>query len=227
MPFPNVHIKEGNIIEALLVPNPDLDDLAQEMLQAIFQTLSLLIERVVSDYLPGGEWDMAMGDAKIKTKTKSVQKTNTISERDFGKLDRYIREKPNARLLALEAHILFTTNKTAKWLDSKSVDEKEKLFAMAQKASPQHQRAFRERQKAIQEQRQEALRLKQVEMERKQQRALQRKEKCTSELIEYGLWHSIEEVDALLMPMTRTQRVTALKVQLRFRKSVLQQVHPD
>jgi len=26
---------------------------------------------------------MAMGDAEIKTKTKSVQKTNTISERDF------------------------------------------------------------------------------------------------------------------------------------------------
>lgn len=66
-----------------------------------------------------------------------------------------------------------------------------------------------------------------MEIERKQQRALQRKEKYTSELIEYGLWQSVEEVDASLISMTRTQRVTALKVQLRFRKNVLQQVHPD
>ena len=227
VPFPNVHIKEGDILEALLVPNPDLDDLAQEILQAIFRTLSLLIERVVGDYLPGGEWDRATGDAEMKTNTRSVQKTKTISERDFAKLDRYIREKPNARLLALEAHILFTSNKTAMWLDSKSAEEKEKLFAMVRKASPQHQKAFRERQKAIQEQRHEALRLKQVEIERKQQRALQRKEKYTSELMEYGLWQSIEEVDASLMPMSRSKRVTALKVQLRFRKNVLQQVHSD
>ena len=35
-----------------------------------------------------------------------------ISERDFAKLDRLIREKPNASTLALEAHILFT-NKTS------------------------------------------------------------------------------------------------------------------
>ena len=82
-----------------------------------------------------GTWH---GDVQIITKTKSVQKTDTISERDFGKSDRYIREKPNASMLALKAHIFFTTNKTAKWLDSKS--GKAKLFAMAQKASPQHQR---------------------------------------------------------------------------------------
>lgn len=106
VPFPHAHIKEGNILEALLVPTPDLDDLAREMLQAIFQTLSLLIERVVGDYLPGDEWDRATGNAEIKTNTRSGQKTNTISEKDFGKLGRYIREKPNVRLLALEAHIL-------------------------------------------------------------------------------------------------------------------------
>lgn len=49
---------------------------------------------------------MATDNAEIKTNTRSVQKTNTISEKDFGKLGRYIREKPNVRLLELEAHIL-------------------------------------------------------------------------------------------------------------------------
>ena len=91
---------------------------------------------------------------------------------------------------------MFTTNKTATWLDGKSVEEKEQLFAMARKVSPQHQRAFKERQKTIQQERQEILRMKQLEMERQQKRALQKREKYTNEVIDYGLWQSEQEVHA-------------------------------
>ena len=62
----------------------------------------------------------------------------------YGQGDRCIREKPNARLLALEAHILFTNNKIASWPNGKSADEKELLFAMACRVAPQHQKAFRQ-----------------------------------------------------------------------------------
>ena len=64
----------------------------------------------------------------MRMETKSVSTTNTVGERDFGKLDRYIREKPNAKLLALEAHIMFTNNKTASWLDGKSEKEKKVIL---------------------------------------------------------------------------------------------------
>ena len=46
----------------------------------------------------------------------SVKKTNTISERDFAKLDRLLREKPHATTMSLEAHILFSNNETIKRL---------------------------------------------------------------------------------------------------------------
>ena len=48
------------------------------------------------------------------------------SERDFGrKLDRFLREKPNASTLSLEAMIMFTNNKTASWLNTKTLKERE------------------------------------------------------------------------------------------------------
>ena len=216
----------SDVVKVLLEPNPSIDGLVQQLLQAVFQTLSLLVQRVVGKYLAGGEWNEA-GD-EVREVTKSVSKTNTISERDFGKLDRYIREKPNAGLLALEAHILFTTNKTASWLDEKSDKEKEIMFMKARKLAPQHQKAFRERQKAIEQDRQEALAKKQLALEQRQLRILKEKEKYTREMTEYGLWQTTEEIKAQILRMsTKKRQITALKAQLRFRKHVLQQQHAD
>ena len=44
----------------------------------------------------------------IKQETKSVPKTNVISERDFAHFDRLLRETPNATTLSLEAMVLFS-----------------------------------------------------------------------------------------------------------------------
>ena len=46
-------------------------------------------------------------------------------------------------------------------------------------------------------------------------------------MIDYGLWQSEQEVHAGLLNLTKSQQVTALKIQLCFRKNVLQQSHPD
>ena len=70
------------------------------------------------DHLPGGVLDEAFTNLVMQ----SVPKTNVVSERDFAKLDRFLREKSNASTLSLEALILFTNNKTAKWLDSKQAE---------------------------------------------------------------------------------------------------------
>ena len=52
------------------------------------------------------------------------QQQNTVSERDFAKLDRLLREKPHASTQALKAHILFTNNKTTAWFASKMQEQK-------------------------------------------------------------------------------------------------------
>lgn len=40
--------------------------------------------------------------ATLSEETSSVPKTNTISERDFAQLDRFLRKKPNASVLSCE-----------------------------------------------------------------------------------------------------------------------------
>ena len=46
-------------------------------------------------------------------------------------------------------------------------------------------------------------------------------------MIQYGLWQSVEDIDShLRLAKCETQKREALKIQLRFRKTVLQQVYP-
>ena len=55
-------------------------------------------------------------------------KTNAVSERNFAKLDRLLCEKTNASTISLEDVVLFTNNKTAAWLNSKTKTEIKELL---------------------------------------------------------------------------------------------------
>ena len=48
-------------------------------------------------------------------------------------LDRQVRLKPNATLIALEAVIMYANNQTQKWVKEQTVGDHEKLFALARK----------------------------------------------------------------------------------------------
>ena len=87
------------------------DPQVEQMLLAIIKTTELLLETVVSDHLPTRKAVDRNEFARLETLT--VRKT---SEHDFATL----WEKPYARTLALEAHILFSNNKTTAWLAMKT-----------------------------------------------------------------------------------------------------------
>ena len=69
-------------------------------------------------------------------------------------------EKPNATTMSLEAMILFSNNKTMKWLTSKSPKEVQHLLQAARKVAPEFRRLFMEK-KSILEARIQALHEKQ------------------------------------------------------------------
>ena len=94
-----------------------------------------------------------------------VSKTNVVSERDFGKLDRLLHEKPNATTLSLEAMILFSNNKTMNWLTSKSPEEVQHLLQAARKVAPEFRRLFKQRKQIILDARIRALHEKQHALE--------------------------------------------------------------
>lgn len=132
------------ISDALL--KPTLEDF--QILEAIFSGFSALLKRMVTDHLSGGEFDVELTEER-KKETASVQKTNTISERDFAQLDRLLREKPNATTMSLEAMVMFSNNKTAKWLQTKTAKEREQLFKQVCENGPKFRKVFKERRLAL------------------------------------------------------------------------------
>ena len=99
---------------------------------------------------------------------------------------------------------------------------------MARSLAPAHKRKFKERLVSIQEQRRQAQEMHESELQRKEQRLLLEKERLTSEIVMAGLWQTSEQVEAGLSQLkSKTAKSEALKAQLKFRKTVLQQKHSE
>ena len=211
---------------ALLRPTLQ-DSLVQEILEAIFSGFSVLLKRMVSDHLSGGEFDVEVTQER-KSETASVQKTNTVSKRDFAQLDRLLREKPNCTTMSLEAMIMFSNNKTSKWIGEKSPEEKEQLFKQAHGKGPVFREAFKERRKLLMEERAKVMREKQAATAKKKIKERKEKERLTQEIASMGLWQTNDHVESGLSKLrSKTAKLKALKIQLDFRKKVLQQTHPN
>lgn len=98
--------------------------------------------------LPGGEFH-SVSDPQMVSETRSVPKTNVTPECDFAVLDRLLSQKPNASYIALESLLVFSHNETSVWLESKTSQEKERLFKAARTLTSVHRANFRKRREEI------------------------------------------------------------------------------
>ena len=216
---------KDHIFESLVAPSV-YDATAQEILEVLFNAFSTLISRLVTDHLPDGKYHNP--STKLIAETKSVPTTNVISERDFAKFDRFLREKPNATTLSLEAMIMFTNNKTASWLNTKTSKEKEELMRKARSLTPEFKKLYNSRRQKLLAERAKLLQAKRLQLERLQAKKLKEKEDLVQMILRYGLWQSKHQIqEELLKLKTKKEKVTALKLQLDFRKKVLEQKHAD
>ena len=215
---------DDQITCALATPS-EFDSTVQEILQVLFCAFSTLLRRLLKDHLPGGDLDMPSDQLLVET--RSVPNSNVISERDFAKLDRLLREKPNATTLSLEGIILFSNNKTATWLHNKSPEEKEELFRKARKLAPEFKQMYTSRRQQLLEDRAQVLKEKQLALQKLQEKRIKEKEKITEDIMAYGLWQTeIQITEGLKKLKTNADRLRALKCQLDFRKKVLEQKGP-
>ena len=130
--------------------------MVQEILQILFKSFSLTIKRLLIDHLPGGEFH-GVTDPSIVLETESVPNTNVPPERNFAVLDRLLSEKPNATYIALESLLRFSHNKTATWLHSKSIEQRERLLQAARTMTAVHRKNFHMRREEIEARRIEAM----------------------------------------------------------------------
>ena len=154
--------KEDAIFNALISPS-EYDATSQEILQTLFASLSLLVSRFVEDHLPEGKYHNP--STQLQTETRSVPKTNIVSEREFAQLDRLLYQKPNATTLCLEGMILFANNKTSRWLYSKSPEERHDLLKKARDIAPEFKQLYKVRRLTMLEERSKMLQAKQLELE--------------------------------------------------------------
>ena len=91
-------------------------------------------------------------------------------------LDRLIREKPHSTILALEAHILFSNNKTSSWFASQTPKAQDELMETARRMSQKYKK-FQERLAMIQQKRSELLKMREQAKHASEQRILLQKKK--------------------------------------------------
>lgn len=221
------HTDPNDEVARFLFQSTENDAMVQELLQLIFKSFSLTLQRLLVDHLPGGEFH-GVTDPTILSETKSVPKTNVSPERDFAILDRLMSQKPNATYIALESLLLYSHNKTSAWLQSKTPDERKRLFHAARTMTSLHRKNFAKRREEIVTRRMEAIARRERELLKKRTNELKKKEELTLRIQRIGLWTSRKDMQDCLDGMsTKKAKIDALKVQINFRRKVLGQTHAD
>ena len=106
-----------------------------------------MLERQCQDQLPGGKY--ADPSPQLKMQASSVPTSNIISERDFAIFDNLLREKPNARVLSLEAMIMWAQNKPSDWLDGSDEQSRAQKHKNARKMADVIRQKMKQRRKEI------------------------------------------------------------------------------
>ena len=107
----------------------EFDILTQQAAELICSAILLVLENQCQDQLPGGRYFNASNE--IQEQASAVPATNVISERDFVVFDVLLKTRPAATTVALEALIMWMHNKSSKWLDSLTEEERAKYFQEA------------------------------------------------------------------------------------------------
>ena len=88
----------------------EVDEHALPMAEAVLLALKELLQRMVKDHLPGGQfWEVG---AEKQSQAKSTVPHNKLPKFIFGQLDFLTRYCPNASNLVNEAFILYSMNNT-------------------------------------------------------------------------------------------------------------------
>ena len=89
--FPDIEITKDRVHDKLVAPSAKFDDSTKQCLELIFGSFSIVTRRMLNDHLKDGKYDDS--SEKLRLDTASVRTTNSLAERNFGMLDRLIREK--------------------------------------------------------------------------------------------------------------------------------------
>ena len=134
--------------------------------------------------------------------TVCVSTTNSITEGNFGMLDRFIREKPNANMITYESIIMNRTNKTPEWHKKLTPEKISLMMKWARESFSKQYQGFKQRGLEVRKAKNEKQLDKIEETRKKESRTRLMKEKLCAEISKYGgLWLMDEQVETELAEM--------------------------
>ncbi|XP_033731138.1 uncharacterized protein LOC117320739 [Pecten maximus] len=221
LPFgEDTYVKRDKLYEKLITPS-QYDGETCTILGIILPAIAKLAKNHFRDHLPCGKF--ANPSEELKETTKSVAKHNKFSESVFAYLDGLMRYKPHIKTLSAEAYVMFSMNKTKTWLESKDNEEVNSQLEDAYKNVARTREFYKARRDEIVQKKEAVLQ----ETLKKNQDARRRKEAenllQTNDILFWGLWQTVKQVDVMLETMKDKEKLDALKSQMRFRKNILRQ----
>ena len=105
---------------------------------------------------------------------------------------------------------MFTNNKTASWLNSKTEKEREEIMRQARSITPEFKRLYKNGRQKLLEERAKLLQAKKLQLERLHAIKLKEKEELVQMILRYGLWQSKHQVqEELLKLKSKKEKVAA------------------
>ncbi|XP_046565768.1 uncharacterized protein LOC124274447 [Haliotis rubra] len=165
-----------DVVVTELTKSGDSDADTEHILEFLIPDLTTLLQRLLTDQLPGGEH--AANTNLTHPECKSVIKHNKLPETVFAQLDYLQHTKPSSSIFSQEAHIMFNFNKVSSWISAMSDQEWTTVLGHASKLYQTTYANFITCKNDIKQAKHEKLRQTQEQMEKKKQKKLKRT--CTT-----------------------------------------------
>ncbi|XP_041475676.1 uncharacterized protein LOC121424143 [Lytechinus variegatus] len=216
---------KDSVYEKLFIDKEDADKhaICVQALELICCAILQKLERQCKDHLPGGKyWKPS---ASFEQAFFKVPSTNLIGERDFAILDILVRQKPSARVISLEALIIWTNNKTAAWLEDLDEERRTELMTEARARAPAVLKKYKERMVSIKSEKWRLLQEKQKKKEEKTRKQVSERVALVDTVISQGgIWKNKEKIEEELEKMKDEDEESvrrAIYIQLCFHQRVL------
>lgn len=120
---------------------------------------------------------------------------------------------------------MFLNNKTTEWLNAKEEKERNILIQKASRQTHSYRQTYKARLSEINQRKYEKIQEKVRLKEKQEKEKLRKQTEYTNNIVLNGLWQSESEIDNMLLSYLKdSEKIEALKGQIKFRKEVLLQV---
>ena len=209
-----------------LIEECELDGMTKQIVEMLCASFERKLRVVVEDQLKEG---VNAAENLKKEETVSVPRTNVACERDFGMLDRMMRERPNAHTCVFESLIMFKKNGTNEWMRELDEARLKEVCLNARKSVDEQKKLYLRRKAVIGAERAAKMEMKRNEQERKDQKEHERAEDLSADVSLYGgFWKTEKDMDEWLSENEdESVRKKGIDAQLKFRKFVLKCKNTD